>query len=47
MNIWEFSTWLACAVLGPGALIVFWFFLRDARNIVKQLGEKNPEELSE
>lgn len=44
MNIWELGTWLACAILGPGALLVFLFFLRDARNIVKQLGRENRQE---
>ncbi len=47
MNIFEIGSWLACAVLGPGALVVFWFFLRDARDIVKQLGKKNRQESPE
>ena len=44
MNILEIGTWLSCAVLGPGALVVFLFFLRDARNIVKQLEQKNRQD---
>ena len=45
MNLWEIGTWVACAILGPGALIVFLFFLRDARKIISQLDEeKKPED---
>jgi hypothetical protein len=29
MSIWDVITWLALAVLGPGAVIVFAAFLRD------------------
>jgi len=29
MIVWEVMTWLAIAVLGPGAVIVFVAFLRD------------------
>ncbi|MGH7389985.1 MAG: hypothetical protein ACREM3_11095 [Candidatus Rokuibacteriota bacterium] len=29
MTVWDLVTWLAIAVLGPGALIVFVAFLRD------------------
>jgi hypothetical protein len=37
MTGWEIGTWLAILVLGPGALAVFCFFLRDARRIVREL----------
>jgi hypothetical protein len=43
MSIWEIGTWLAVVVLGPGALAVFVFFLRDARTILQQLGKKDEE----
>jgi hypothetical protein len=29
MTVWDAMTWLAIAVLGPGALIIFVAFLRD------------------
>ena len=29
MTVWDVMTWLAIAVLGPGALIIFLAFLRD------------------
>jgi hypothetical protein len=29
MTAWDVATWLAIAVLGPGALVVFVAFLRD------------------
>ena len=29
MTVWDVMTWLAIAVLGPGALIIFVAFLRD------------------
>jgi hypothetical protein len=39
MSVWEIGTWLASIVLGPGALLVFFLFLRDARKIVQRLEE--------
>jgi hypothetical protein len=41
MTLWELGTWLAIVVLGPGALAVFLLFLRDARDILRQLEEEN------
>jgi hypothetical protein len=29
MTVWDVMTWLAIAVLGPGAVVVFAAFLRD------------------
>lgn len=29
MTVWDVMTWLAIAVLGPGALIILGAFLRD------------------
>jgi hypothetical protein len=29
LTVWDVMTWLAIAVLGPGALIIFVAFLRD------------------
>ncbi len=37
MTLWEIGTYLALIILGPGALAVFIFFLRDARKIIRQM----------
>lgn len=29
MNPWDLATWMAVAVLGPGAVVVFAAFIRD------------------
>lgn len=29
MNPWDLATWVAVALLGPGALVVFAAFVRD------------------
>jgi hypothetical protein len=34
MSGWEAMTWAAILALGPGAVIVFVAFLRDARRIL-------------
>lgn len=39
MSVWEIGTWLACIILGPGALVVFLLFLRDARKILQRMNE--------
>ncbi len=31
----EFATWAAVAVLGPGALVIFIWFLIDLRRVVR------------
>jgi hypothetical protein len=36
MSAWDALTWAAIVVLGPGAVIVFAAFLRDARRILGQ-----------
>jgi hypothetical protein len=41
MTIWDVATWLAIAVLGPGALVVFVAFLRD---LVRPASRKDPAE---
>ncbi len=33
MNAWDFVTWLSSVVLGVSAVVIFAFFLRDARSI--------------
>jgi hypothetical protein len=29
MNAWDLVTWVAVAVLGPGAIVIFAAFVRD------------------
>ena len=33
MNGWDLFTWFNCAVLAGAALVIFGFFLKDARGI--------------
>jgi hypothetical protein len=34
MNAWDVATWIAAFALGATALVIFGFFLRDARSIL-------------
>jgi hypothetical protein len=34
MSLWDVATWAAILVLGPGAVVVFVAFLRDARRLL-------------
>ena len=36
MNVWDAATWIAVAVLGPGALIVFLACVREAWRILRE-----------
>ncbi len=36
MNPWDIVTWLSSVVLGASAVVIFWFFLRDARSILNR-----------
>jgi hypothetical protein len=36
MTGWDVLTWAAILVLGPGAVVVFVAFLRDARRLLGQ-----------
>jgi len=47
MDIWEIGTWLSVVILGPGALLVFLFFLLDARRILRELEKEDSEERNE
>jgi hypothetical protein len=43
MTIWDVMTWVAIAVLGPGALIIFAAFLRDLiRPPARDRGQETP-----
>jgi O-antigen/teichoic acid export membrane protein len=38
MTIYDLGTWAAVVVLIVGAAVVFGFFLRDARRILREMG---------
>jgi hypothetical protein len=40
VNSWDLFTWVMAVVLGGGSLIVFGFFLRDARRIWRELDRR-------
>ena len=39
MNGWDLFTWIMAAVLGVGAVLVFGFFLRDLRGLLRDLSD--------
>ncbi len=44
MNAWDFVTWLSAVVLGASAVVIFGFFLRDARSILNREMRHQDEE---
>jgi hypothetical protein len=36
VNGWDLFTWVSAAALGASAVLIFAFFLRDARAILKR-----------
>ena len=44
MNAWDVATWLAAVVLFASALLIFVFFLRDARSILNREMHDHDEE---
>ena len=44
MTRWDWLTWIGVAVLGPGALVIFVFFLRDLRAIWRTLSDNRDTE---
>jgi hypothetical protein len=38
MNRWDVGTWIAIVILIVGSLIVFGFFVRDVRVILREMG---------
>ncbi len=36
MNGWEIFTWFCAVALAASAVVIFGFFLRDARGIIKR-----------
>ncbi len=45
MNPWDVVTWLSAVVLGATAVVIFGFFLRDARSIFDREMHDQDEEL--
>jgi hypothetical protein len=35
MNGWDLFTWICSVALGVSAILIFWFFLRDAGDLLK------------
>ncbi len=36
MNPWDVFTWISCLIVGGGAIIIFGYFLGDARGILNR-----------
>jgi len=45
MNRWDLFTYVAVGILVVGSVVVFGYFLRDARQILKEMGgnKKRPD----
>ncbi len=43
MTGWGLWTWISVFILGPGALVIFIWFLRDAKRLIRQIGEREPD----
>ena len=44
MSYWEIFTWLTVTMLGIGSIVVFMFFVKDIRQILKKF-KKGKNEL--
>ena len=44
MNAWDVVTWLSSITLGASAVLIFAFFLRDARSILNREMHGHDEE---
>jgi len=44
MNAWDLVTWIASFALATSALVIFAFFLRDARSILEREMHEDDEE---
>ena len=44
MNGWDLFTWIMALVLAGSAVIIFAYFLRDARGILKRESEEQNDE---
>ena len=46
MNPWDVVTWLAAVALALSAVVIFGFFLRDARSIFdREMHDRNEDEV--
>ena len=43
MSSWSIWTWTAILILGPGALVIFIWFLRDAKRLIQQIGKRDED----
>ena len=43
MSYWEIFTWLTVIMLGIGSIVVFMFFVKDIRHILKKFKERKNE----
>ena len=41
MNAWDFFTWAMAIALGVGSIVVFAYFLRDARALLRELKSRD------
>ena len=44
MNGWDIATWLSAVALAGSAVVIFAFFLRDARSIFNREMHGHPDE---
>ena len=42
MNPYDVASWIAVAVLGPGALVILVAFLRDLRGLLRRDASRRP-----
>jgi hypothetical protein len=44
MNPWDAATWISAAALGLSAVVIFGFFMKDARSILNREMHGHDEE---
>ena len=44
MNGWDLFTWICALVLGVSSILIFMFFMRDARQVLQGERRNNTEE---
>jgi hypothetical protein len=42
MNGWDLFTWAMVLLLGGGAIVIFAFYLRDVRAVLRGRGDRPP-----
>ncbi|MBW2696427.1 MAG: hypothetical protein JRE70_08125 [Deltaproteobacteria bacterium] len=43
MNGWDVFTWLCSVALAVSAIVIFVFFLKDARSIISGIGRESDD----